>query len=262
MNAAILFIMALVAAAVPTTTPTSTPSCGSAAERAACPYCCDPTPVLGSGNICKQVAACATPSASATATTTPTPTRSATPTATPTMTIPLPCTHQAAVEFASQFSDGVNPAVANCPGFAATRLGLPVFTTLQPSDGTKELAFDNSVSQGHNGQVDYFGVIKFTNPTTDRPTTITVTTYIGPTAANPITHLPCDWTDPADCGGLYSETTKWQIAPGQTSSIPFHEFIPATWPTVEYFFLTASTDGLLLDCGVQYQSSECGGTAN
>lgn len=224
---------------------------------------------LGTSNFCRQVAACATPmptrTAVATSTATPTPSPSATPTSTPTATptakptaipiIPALCTHQAGVEFTSMFNDGTNPVTANCPGFVATRLGLPVFTTLNPSTTPTEIGFDNSVSQGHNGQVDYFGNVKFTNTGTT-VATLTLTVYIGPTSGI------CDWTDPADCGGLYSEKTTWQIAPGQTSTIPFHEFIPATWPTVEYFFLEASTTVPLTDCAVQYQSTECGGTEN
>ena len=189
-------------------------------------------------------------------TATATPTKSATPTATPTPLIPAVCTHQAGVEFTSLFNTSLSPIQANCPGFAATRLGLPVFTTLQPSTVPTELGFDNSLSQGHNGQVDYFGNVKFTNPSTTTTATLTVTVYIGPTSG------ACDWTDPADCGGLYSETTKWQIVPEQTATIPFHEFVPATWPTVEYMFLTASTTAPLTDCAVQYQSTECGGTVN
>ena len=189
-----------------------------------------------------------------TATATATPTRSATPTATPTPIIPALCTHQAGVEFASTFSDGVTSA--NCPGFAVARLDLKPFTMLVPSTAPTQLAFDNVVSQGYNSEVDWSGFAKFTNPATNPLATLTLTAFIGPTSG------PCNWTDPFNCGGLYSETTTWQIAPGQTSTIPFHEFIPAAYPQVIYMFLFGTTTQILSDCGVQYQSTECGGTVN
>ena len=99
---------------------------------------------------------------------TPAPTPSATPTATPTPAptpapiIPAVCTHQAAVEFASLFDDGLGDGLkANCPDFAATRLNIPPFTTL-PAGVDTEIGFDNSVSQ-YGGAVDYSGFAKFTN---------------------------------------------------------------------------------------------------